>query len=162
MFVRVKWVKKRPYGYLVKNIWTKKGPRQKVVKYIGPVHEIKEVVEDKTKEVFSERVQDIITGLIVRELTAREFVEGKRGWYNKGEYRVHPKAGHVLHNGKPIAIRMNEGFMCRPNLKELRKLVEGGAVTGIELANGILEAGIHIEKESFVQLFERITSQTQN
>jgi hypothetical protein len=36
-FVREKRIKGKIYAYLVDSSWTPKGPRQKVVKYLGPV-----------------------------------------------------------------------------------------------------------------------------
>jgi hypothetical protein len=165
MFVRVKRVKGRNYGYLVKNTWTKKGPRQKVIKYIGAV-----LQPDKTEGALGRTngflqagsAQDMITGLIARELLSHGFSEESAGWHVRDSVRVHPGRGVVLCKGRAAAIMMNEGFLCTPNISELRKLVEGGAMGGLELANSLLEAGICIQKEEFVEFFMKLSFQTQS
>ena len=170
MFVRMKRVKGRDYAYLVKNRWTRTGPRQRVVGYIGAVFTIERVAEKPLgkcidcplEDFFKGKPREIITNLIVRELLCHGFRKSERNWWVNGELEVNPTRGFVKRRGRNVAIALNEGFLCKQTVRELRELLVGGAFTGRELANGILEAGILIEKENFVRLYECLKAHKQS
>ena len=163
MFVRTKRVKGKEYAYLVRNVWTNKGPRQRVVDYLGTV-----VKPDKCSEsapvneiLSSGTIPDIVAALVSRELENHGFKSEGKGW-TLGDCTVHPKLGRIRRNGKHAALRLNEGFLCDSTLRALHKVMSKEEIGGKELASAILEAGIGIESEGFVRLYERLTAQRQS
>ena len=161
MFVRKKKVKGQYYGYLVKNKWTSKGPRQKVLKYLGKVHTTK---RNKNQELDPEFINktalnEVIGHLIERELECHGFQFTKGHWH-LNELKVYPK-GDVSYLGRKAVIEMNEGFLCRDTIKQLKSIIKEPLIEPTQLANAILEAGISIEGEHFAKLFMKINPDTQ-
>ncbi len=163
MFVRTKRVKGKEYAYLVKNVWTDKGPRQRVMDYLGAV-----IKPDKCSEsapigdiLTSGTIPEIVSALVSRELENHGFKSEGKNWV-LGNCTVHPKWGKIRRNGKHAALRLNEGFLCDSTLRALQKVMSKEEIEGKELASAILEAGIGIESEGFVRLYERLTAQRQS
>jgi len=66
MFIRQKKVKNSHYAYVVRNRWTRKGPRQKVSKYLGKVYK-PELIDDEDflsymEMDYSEDIDDYLSG----------------------------------------------------------------------------------------------------
>ena len=161
MFVRKKKVKGQHYGYLVKNKWTSKGPRQKVIKYLGKVHKISRQKEQKIDPILIKKagLNELIDKLVERELQCHGF-ELIDGYWHLSEVKVHPK-GHVSYKGRKAVLEINEGFLCRDTIRQLKTIVKEPLIEPAQLASAILEAGISIEGENFAQLFMRISPETQ-
>ena len=57
MFIRLKKLKGKDYAYLVKNTWTKNGPRQKSKKYLGRCIILQKEKDLEQKELEIERLE---------------------------------------------------------------------------------------------------------
>lgn len=143
MFVRVKTIKGKRYGYKVVNKWTKKGARQRVKGYLGRVHDF-----DKTgEEVFDENIEGLSSKKILRKLTKWELLRHEfkdEGVMKRDGIEVDLKAGKISCKGRKCCLEMNEGFMCDDTLKGLFNCKPKGDEDEVayQLANICLEAGL--------------------
>ena len=164
MFVRTKMVRGREYAYLVKNKWTSKGPRQKVVRYIGTVFSPERVSEQAELDlglIRDARIFSLFRGLIIHELKNHGFTNVKGVWVNS-RFEVDLVSHKVSFSGRNAAIRLNEGFLCHDTISQLKKLMLREDITGKQLAESVLEAGISISAENFVELYSRLMPDTQS
>ena len=154
MFIRTKKVKKRDYAYLVKNVWTKKGPRQKTIKYLGLVIELSEV-NPRNSINTNGSVKEIYIELMKRELIVRGF-EFLDNVFKFNDITVNLDKPFVRKKSRNVVLKMNEGFLCAETIKILYNHTMQEDFTGKRFAEDILEAGINIEKDVFVQLYEKL------
>lgn len=84
VYIRIKKIEQKPYAYLVESKKSKKGPRQKVKKYLGRVSEFerKETgIKDSESKNYENRVisakkkSKFLSSLVLPELIARGFKE---------------------------------------------------------------------------------------
>ena len=132
MFVRVKKHKSKKgvseYAYIVNNVWTEKGARQKVSKYLGKVINL-EPKEEKVifdlKELLNKDAKTLVLSLVRIELI-------RRGFKEENEIFVLPKLNLNIDlnkvefkskNGKNFVIKANEGFICRETLTDLLNFI---------------------------------------
>lgn len=150
MFVRTKKIKDKNYAYLVANEWTPWRSRQKVAKYLGRTH-ILERKEEQANSIAS------LTDAIIQELVNHGFQEHS-GKYLKGKIIVNLERHTVREGKKSVVLGMNEGFLCRHTLKRLFNFEpeERPDKSAEKLATFILEAGLKLNNEQFVQLFEKV------
>jgi len=163
MFIRTKRVKEHDYAYLVKNKWTKNGPRQKTIKYLGPVFcapYLKEISMEKFLEptkiehLFIETpIAGIYKILIERELIRHGFIKKDENVYIYEDIIVNLNARSVRKGRRNIAMKMNEGFLCHVTMNNIFEHTQQEDETGKKLAEDILGAGIAIEKDMFVRIF---------
>ncbi len=149
MFIRKKKIKGREYAYLVENKWTEKGTRQKVSRYLGKVLMPERRAEITIKEHL--KVEDIKgyaaeTGFkkIISDLVAVEL-------FNHGVKSLDNING---------VLQINEGFLCRHTVNELLNYA-GNDESGIKLAELITGAGIKVEKDLFISLFDKGRAKSQ-
>ncbi len=155
MFVRVKKINGRPYGYLVENEWTPWGSRQRVSKYLGRTH---------TLSRFSEGLAELPAGLqaaiveaVAQELSNHGFVrEGHM--LRQEDIIVNLDDKTVRHKSKKVVLGMNEGYLCDHTLQQLLTFApdEKPDESAKKLANLVLEAGLKLSNEQFVHLFEQV------
>jgi len=156
MFVRTKRFKNNEYAYLVQNRWTKKGTRQKAVKYLGKV--ICPLIISKTDEKTAKL-------LGIKELAKKSYKETLKSilnqvvkeleFKNQKDISINISKFEVLLNGKPYVLKLKEGFFCGYTLKSLFNLKYVGQEKldfGYKLAEGLLICGISLDKEIFVEL----------
>ncbi len=169
MFVRTKTVRGREYAYLVRNIWTKKGPRQKTVKYIGAVVTVPYTRDVSFKtflhpltidDLFKKGINEVYNALVKRELARHGFEALDNDILRFENIIVNLKKMFVKKNKKKIAIKMNEGFLCRETLERLFAHTKLEDESGKALAEDILGAGISIEKGIFVRIYKALKSST--
>lgn len=154
MFIRLKKIKGQHYGYVVSNNWTGKGARQKVAKYLGKVHKperarskgLKEYlgIDDIEAYISSKSYHEMIDDLLKLEL------------HNHKADDAFFVAGHELKTlmGKSAIMHANNGFLCGQTIKPLKEY-RADEDDGTRLADLVTAAGISIEKEHFVMLFEK-------
>lgn len=146
-FIRIKEVKGQRYAYLVENKWTERGARQKVGKYLGRIYAPQKGKKTGLKEYLSVKdlkgyVEDSDFKKIINDLMALEL-------YNHGLNHFYTeKQGNKV-------IALNQGFLCEHTLKALLNY-SPEEDQGLRLAELITGAGIDIEKEVFVELFEKL------
>ena len=77
MFIRVKKIKNQNYAYLVNSKYTEKGVRQKIVKYLGKVIELKKNEKKEIKKYSHLTPKQLIHELILLELKNHGFKKNK-------------------------------------------------------------------------------------
>jgi len=152
-FIRTKNIKGQEYAYLVSNTWTNNGPRQNVKAYLGRTIR-PEKNQEQTPDISPLEYQEAVIMLIKQELQNHGFNQELK----KENTKIDLKNRKIINNKKNTVIKMNEGFLCTYTLNNLMTLQLQGyeEQAGTQLATALLEAGLKINKETFVQLFEKI------
>ncbi len=163
VYIRIKKFKRKSgqvleYAYLVENKWykrgfknKKKGPRQKVSKYLGRVYNFEKVndigffdfkvMENAEQYIINNSYDDIIKDLVRWEMYRHDIGD---------EFSVSFDSKKVINNNKDVTLKINEGFL---NSYTLRRLFNLKKDDSYYLAKSFVEAGIEIPKEVFVGLF---------
>ena len=157
-FVRVKTIKGNKYGYLVENTWQGKGSRQTVKGYLGkvivPTANPAGVAPDITQLSF----QDSVLTLARWTLENHGFA-ADTGKHTQETVTFDHASKAVLNKTKNAVLQLNEGFLCQHTMTQLLNFVGEGTreeEVGQRLANTLLEAGISVPHDTFVQLFTKI------
>ena len=173
MFVRVKKRKGKNYAYLVKNEWTSRGTRQKVIKYLGSVVEIekKNQANFNVDELIKSNAEEFIKKTIQNELKSLGFTDNE-DMMRLGDLEYNKKTQEIKKDGKRAVIKNNEGFICEDTIKDLLKFVKEdyktlkkGTKTETKtfiiknLANKFLEAGLPANENYFIILADKILSE---
>ena len=184
-YIRLKRFKRKngnvaTYAYLVKNMWKKrvpkgseKGARQKVKGYLGKVHEFSRVggrefishfsIND-VKGHFDEHGKDkVVRDLLRLELLNHGFIE-TGDFYASGDLAVYlSNKDFFIKNlseekDRKLVIGMNEGFLCKETFEKLLGFKASGdpKEVGLALGNALLEAGLKVPTEVFVEMFNRV------
>ncbi len=158
-FVRIKKIKGSEYGYLVENTWTAKGSRQKVKAYLGKI--IKPVKESElpAPELKKLSYPDAVKAIAKWTLLQHGFQEGSESMLISGTVLADLGELKVINKTSPAVIKMHEGFLCTHTLQQAIGFIPSGnteEIIGKELANVLLEAGLSVPHEIFVQLFEKV------
>jgi hypothetical protein len=182
-YIRVKKIGKKgknSYAYIVENRWkkrvgkgSKKGARQKVKGYLGKVHEFSRVgdrefmshfnVKD-VKAHFDEHGREkVIKDLVRLELINHGFLENG-DFYASGDLAVYISDKDFFiknlreEKDRKMVIGMNEGFLCKETFEKLLGFKGKGdpKEVGLSLGNALLEAGLRVPNEVFVEMFNRV------
>ncbi|MBN2881654.1 hypothetical protein JXM83_06415 [Candidatus Woesearchaeota archaeon] len=177
-FIRIKNINGNPYAYLVKNKWTKKGPRQGASKYLGPVFQFP-FVEEKDFENFilekykknvdeffkDNKAKDILEEIIFCELNKFGFLEykGKKGTKKKSVILKNVVVDlnnikvYNVDDEKSVVLKLNSDFMCAYSLKKLFGFLEYGNEMEVapKLAKAFIFADIPIDDHIFVRFFKK-------
>ncbi len=183
-YIRVKKIGKKGkgnrYAYLVENRWkkrtpkgSKKGARQKVKAYLGKVHDFSRVGDKDFMSHFS--VKDVQAhfdeygvGKVIKDLLRLELINhgfSENGdFYANGELAVYVgDKDFFIRNlteekDRKLVLAMNEGFLCKETFDKLMRFKPRGdeKEIGLELGNALLEAGLKVPQEVFVEMFERV------
>ncbi len=183
VYIRVKKIRKKGreyrYAYLVENKWkkrvgkgSKKGARQKVKGYLGKVHEFSRIGEREFLSHFN--VKDIKVyfdenGMekVVRDLVRVELMN--HGFMENGDFYANDNLAVYISNkdffvkdlkeekDRKLVIGMNEGFLCKETFNKLLNFKAKGdeKEVGLQLGNTLLEAGLKVPQEIFVEMFVR-------
>ncbi|MFH0868259.1 MAG: hypothetical protein V1831_03015 [Candidatus Woesearchaeota archaeon] len=158
-FIRIKKIDSKEYAYLVENKWYKrkvkgkgKGPRQKVSKYLGRVHEPDKTdntnffnfkkIDNLDDYLKNNRKNEIIKDLVEWELFRHNI--------NKEEFTIDFNNKKVIKDNKEVSLKMNEGFLNSYTLSRVFNLNSGSSYF---LAKCFVDAGVEIPKEVFVGVF---------
>jgi len=172
MFIRKKRIKGSDYAYLVKNVWTKKGSRQKSRKYLGRVIKPEKIHEksfyehhnitDKDFYFKNSSMKKIFLDLVKLELNRHGFDDNRKGVCESDKLTADLKSLMVFSEkeSRKITLEMNEGFMCEYSLKKLLSFyakTDDDKKLAYDLANTLVEAGINVEKDVFVEIYQKMT-----
>ncbi len=158
-FVRIKKIQGKEYAYKVWNVWRKRkqSSRQKQTKYLGKLYKPKiignqtfqEYVKDVEEYFETHFFKEIIYDMIKAELKNLDVPEAVTIDFQR--HKVHIKERNVV-------LKMNEGFFCTLTFRELINFKGSGIdrQVGEQLAKKLLEVGLKVEPEIFVQLFQKI------
>ncbi len=176
MFIRIKKVNGQRYAYKVQNTWTKYGPRQKHLGYIGKLA-IPERKDSKSFEEFLHNTEydeylqksghrQIIKDLIELELLNHGFEETSNEYFRFFGVFVNLELRKVItttlkQTEKPACVKLNHGFLCNETMKELFHFKLGEKEDDEDeniyrLANAFVGAGINVPKDFFVKIYEKI------
>ena|SRR3989344_4943324 len=161
MFVRIKKRKNHSgktykYAYLVKTKYLKKGPRQRILQYLGRLYEFKKESDKDQKTL--KKWPESLKQLIEEELANHYFKEEKEVWKNH-TIEINFKERKIEKDGQKVCLKFNNGFLCDFTLSlvldfQIPKTNEKGI--GKSLGNTLLLAGIGINPERFIELFNQI------
>ncbi len=176
MFVRIKKIKGNFYVYLVENTWTPKGSRQKTKAYLGKLQQLEKIKEisfedflsknyKQSLEIYIEKTtpQSIVLDLLICELQKHGFTETltKRVLTKESLVADLNKLRFFKNNfdtDVEIVLKLNNEFMCKHTIQQLFALKINGDedICGQKLAETIVAAGISLQPELFIALFEKI------
>ncbi|MGM5485291.1 MAG: hypothetical protein ACQEP1_05470 [Nanobdellota archaeon] len=170
MFVRLKKLKGKEYAYLVRNKWTKKGPRQKTKKYLGRCVVPDKAEEPDFNEYYNIDTEELVYGNDMKGVLSKlmEFELFKHGfsYHGKKMYKDNivgrPKSLRVYdkETKNNIVLKINEGYLCEYMLKKiLRFRFTGKEDDAYRFADSFVAAGISIPKEIFVELYRKLNNQ---
>lgn len=163
MFVRVKKIKGKEYGYLVENQWQNSTAKQTVKEYLGRIHRQERVSEPEISIEEGQEFSEAVKAIVIDELKSYGFTSyhGSRHEYVKDELIVDLKEGKVYRKGKSVLLGIKQGHLCNHTLKQLLefKPSERKDKTIYQLANSLVQAGIDVPQELFVALFEKLPKQ---
>jgi hypothetical protein len=158
-FVRIKKIKGSEYGYLVENTWTSAGSRQKVKAYLGKVIKPAKAGELPVPVLTQLSYPDAVKAVAKWTLQQHGFQEGTQSMLMQGTVLADLGEGRVLNKTNPAVIAMNEGFLCQHTLQQATEFIPSSNIEekiGAELAGVLLEAGLAVPHDVFVQLFEKV------
>jgi len=158
-FVRIKKIKGTEYGYLVENTWTSRGSRQKVKAYLGRIIKPAKAAELPVPDLTSLSFSDAIKAVAKWTLLSHGFQEGSSSMLMQGTVLADLAELKCINKTNPAVIAMHEGFLCQHTLQDAVGFIPSGnteETIGKELANTLLEAGLSVPHEVFVQLFEKV------
>lgn len=160
MFVRLKKIKSKEYGYLVSNEWTKKGPRQKTQAYLGRVFLLGKIDEDKLKlpaNVNEMKFSELVNWMILHNLRLVGF-EPREGKLWKGDLVYDDKEHEFFYRERKSCVKLNEGILCKHTIESLRDFEKTGENRRdiILFAETVVSAGIKLTKDVFVKLYTKL------
>ena len=154
-YLRIKKIQNKEYAYLVKSIKTAKGPRQKVLRYLGKVqrHLLPEQFE---KEIKRSTKKDFIGSLVQSHLNALGFSKMKSVMrkgpliFSQKDYSFRSEKSRKEH-----ILAFEQGYLCQYTLQRLLSFTKSDDVQqdGYALARYFLEAGLRITEEEFIQFY---------
>ena len=170
VFIRIKRISGKEYGYLVANSWTSSGPRQKVTKYLGKVMRPEKAKseglagflgltseQDLQDWIRKSSFKEVAAALIRLEL-ANHNVSSKEGGSNGfNGLKINVENAEFLDDkGKEIVFAMNDGFLCSHTAKRLLEYDPAADYSGYNLADALTATGIAVEKDIFISLFGKM------
>ncbi len=160
VFVRIKRISGKEYGYLVSNSWTGSGPRQKVSGYLGKVIRPEKAKSEELRAFLGLTSEQELAGWIgkgsFREIAAALIMlELKNhGISESSSHKINTEAAEFTDDkGKKVVFAMNDGFLCNHTAKKLLEYQPEADYSGYNLADALTAAGIAAEKEVFISLF---------
>jgi len=174
MFIRIKKIKNIEYAYLVKSIWKKKTARQKVVKYLGRIHVLKQTTTmpfDEFCQKFSINIDEntdykqIIQYLFEWTVYQYNFKKDpliqKKWLFDHGKIIADPEKLRIYTKKRELTLKINDGYMNSYTLKELLKIklnknTEEQRQAATMLANAFVNAGINIPRDIFINIFQKV------
>ena len=163
VFVRIKRISGKEYGYLVSNSWTGSGPRQKVSEYLGrvirPAKAKSESLgaflgltsdKDSAEWIGKSSFAEIAAAMIMLELK-NHGIEGNNSHKINAE-----NAEFTDDKGRKTVFALNDGFLCSHTAKKLLGYDATADYSGYNLADALTAAGIAVEKDVFITLFGKM------
>lgn len=165
MFIRTKKINNKHYAYLVQNVWSETGSRQKVAAYLGKIYTPeKQETEAALTQQTAQTSQNIINELIENELKQHQFKEHPDNptlfiydmlIYNK-------KTNMLREKNKDVVLKINEGYLCNYTIQKIReeckvqKQRTDPHERAVKLAETLVTAGLKVPQETFIKLHQAI------
>jgi hypothetical protein len=153
VYIRVKKISNKDYAYLVENVKTSKGPRQKVKQYLGRVHSFNTVKEVNVNN------SNVLLKLVLSQLQSFGFKEKDKEYcYKSFVFSVDNFSLVRKTKSKTIkdaVISSNDGYLCSYTLQRIAnfKKSKDFQKDGYQLARYFLAAGLEIDRGEFVEFY---------
>ena len=159
-FIRLKKRDKNYYAYLVENKWSRYAPKQKVKLYLGKYIKLNsEKVPENIAKIDLNK-DKIFYSLLKNELLSYRFKQKNKDLFiHENGVTVNLKKHNVLKDNKEVCLGLNEGYLCSHTLKELinfKSKSKNKKEEGTKLIKTLLNAGISLNKETFLEIFNKI------
>jgi hypothetical protein len=169
-FIRIKIIQNKRYAYLVKNIWSKRKQcsRQKVIKYLGPVIQLEKQNDLLFDDYYNIKniahyvslfpSQSIFKKMMILELINHGF-EKQGNNLIKDNIKINLSKKEIIKGSSNVVLELNEGFLCNYTLTKLynfKTKIFDTKKEGLNFANTILQSGITLDQDKFVNLFNKI------
>lgn len=133
-------------------------------KYLGRVYEFTDISQHSPSPLddmsFSESIIRLVS-LHLKQIGFSEVETENETMLAKDDLVFSSTSLKFSHRktGKPVVIKSFDGYLCDHTVKELSdfKKTEDEEKTGYALARACIAAGLNMPKESFVELFEKIS-----
>lgn len=155
-FIRTKKIKQYTYAYLVENIWTSNGSRQKSKKYLGRVFffpKVRDLLDNSLVPKEKTRTN------ILREVVSRTLLEHGFAIQNKKAKKSEiimdlETFSMVQKNGRLAALAINNGILSTETIARVYNYKKSEDKEGYLLAKYCVEAGLLLPHKHFVALYE--------
>ena len=160
MFVRKKKIKGNDYAYLVENMWTKKGSRQKVRAYLGKIYYF-EQVKNISLEENNDR-QKLLKNLIECEFLKHGFEKQGNEFVNKDlVVSFENNLIKIKNSDLQAAFAFNQGYLCNYFIEKLfnlqiAKKEKEKQEAMLDVAKLFVNAGINVPQEVFIKFYNLI------
>lgn len=157
-YIRIKKISHKPYAYLVENKATAAGPRQKVLQYLGRVHQLQRAQNNNNNNAVAIKAKnktEFLQQLVSVHLEKHGFNKGKNDY--QFHNLIYSYTNFTLSNKKKDAVlAINEGYLCSFTLQRIINFKQSKDVTkdAYTLAKYFLEAGLPLSQEQFVQFYQ--------
>jgi len=165
MFIRVKKIKNNEYAYLVETKRHGKNVKQKVLKYLGKIYMPKKIynlslantISDVEDFIKKHSYKEVFLELLKIELLNHDFKQEKQRFFNECYVDLNLKKVYDA-EFRECVVKLNNGFLCDITLENLFNFVpvNDENILAQELARVLIEAGINIDNETFICLFNKI------
>lgn len=165
MYIRIKkrntssGVKK--FAYLVRSRYYKKGPRQKVVKYLGKAYNLKKKITlgKNSSKIISNNLEDFLLKLVIRELKKLKFQEKENLIFCHHEgFKIDLIKKEVKNEfNQDIALSLNYGFLCAYTLKKLFEksfVIKKPVKIAEDIGKNLISAGVSIKSKEFIAIYD--------
>jgi len=165
MFLRTKKIKNNSYLYAIDNKWykRKKASRTKSQKYLGKCYKPERINHFKPKitqkDIQITPFKKIIQYLVELELNNHGIEKEGRYYQYQNKFRLNPYLTPTIN------LEMNEGFLCNYTLNKLYNFKFKSSnlkEKAKELANTILQAGLKVEEDLFIELYKKLNKQLEH
>jgi hypothetical protein len=168
MFIRTKTRKNKSgktyiYAYLVSNKYRKKGPKQKVKKYLGRVHVLEKLKNEQFSTHFTnintnkKPLENAILELLKLELVNHGFKQQENLTYKREDITVDLDKCKVFDStGNSIYLALNDGYMGNKTLLEVLEYKPPLGLDkeiGKDLAKKLISSGIMLDSNTFLSTF---------
>jgi hypothetical protein len=151
-YIRAKKINNALYGYLVESVSTKKGPRQKVKKYLGRIHSFKRGTAAEPKLVSAATRRDYLQQVVAQQLQIHGFKEKETTYRNDG---ISFSNLALKKGNKSVVLSLNDGHLCEFTVQRIAKFrkTKNLNADAHKLARYFLEAGLPVSQEQFVEFY---------
>ncbi len=171
MYIRTKKLKKEDYAYLVNSKWnkTKRTSKQQFSGYLGRIYKPEKQfniklnsikrIDSNESYIANTQLQEILKDVIIIDLLNHNLRQNKYIYEGQDYYVDLVKLKVYNKKFNPCVIKMNNGFLCDYTLKNLFNTLPSSTNEvefGKKLARAFIEAGIEINQELFVLIFDKI------
>jgi len=164
MYIRIKSKKCKKgqldYAYQVLAYRSTKGPRQKIICYLGRIFypgrnnlHITEFLYGKNLEDYfkDKSLSETVNVLLEYELTRHGF-KADKGIFTKDSIIVDLSSNNVIHDGKNVVLGINQGFMCSKTIQQIKKLIYSKSNIK-NIIKSIILVGIILDEDLFTTIF---------